>query len=356
MTPLTGSPLPAGSAPVSEPAVSLSLFGFTTDGQEGVYDRLLDLVELAEAEGLENVWLPERHFDDFGGFSPNPAVLGAMVAMRTSRLGIRAGCSVLPLHSAVSVAEDWAMVDAASGGRVGLGVAFGWMQRDFVLSDAPHSERRELLRTRIGQLERLWSGEALDLEGHSGERATVRLRPRPVSDLRLWQAVLGNPDSYYESGREGRGVLTNLIMQDLDQLEANIERYRAGRADAGLDGGGDVTVLVHAAVSDGPGSEERNMAALERYMLSTFTSSNDDPGSVDADLWKPRMVAAAERLRNGLSLVGPESEWPAVRDQLARLGVNEITCLVDFLPYGEAWTDTVRALGRLRSQAVVARA
>ncbi|GAB4084614.1 LLM class flavin-dependent oxidoreductase [Myceligenerans cantabricum] len=350
------SPDPATATPVSEPAVSLSLFGFTTDGQEGVYGRLLDLVELAEAEGLENVWLPERHFDDFGGFSPNPAVLGAMVAMRTSRLGIRAGSSVLPLHSAVSVAEDWAMVDAASGGRVGIGVAFGWMERDFVLSDAPHAERRELLRTRIGQLERLWRGEALELEGHSGARATVRLHPRPVSDLQLWQACLGNPDSYYESGRGGRGVLTNLIMQDLDQLAGNIEWYQQGRVDGGLGRGGRITVLVHAALSDGPGSEERNMEALERYMLSTFSSSSEDPASIDADVWKPRMVAAAERLRGGLSLVGPESEWPAFREKLARLGVTEITCLVDFLPHGEAWTDTVRALGRLGSRPVESRA
>ncbi|GAA1848814.1 MupA/Atu3671 family FMN-dependent luciferase-like monooxygenase [Myceligenerans crystallogenes] len=341
------SPLPAPATVVSEPAVSLSLFGFTTDGQEGVYDRLLELVEVAEAEGLANVWLPERHFDDFGGFSPNPAVLGAMVAMRTSRLGIRAGSSVLPLHSAVSVAEDWAMVDAASGGRVGIGIAFGWMERDFVLSDAPHAERIDLFRTRVGQLEKLWRGEALELTGHSGQTSTVRLHPRPVSELRMWQACLGNPDSYYESGKGGRGVLTNLIRQDLDQLAANIERYRAGRADAGLEGPGEITVLAHAALSTDEASEERNMEALERYMLATFTSSSEDPSLVNPDDWKPRMVAAAERLRNGLSLVGPEAEWQVFKDKLTALGVTEITCLVDFLPHGEAWTETVQALGRL---------
>ncbi|OQO94648.1 hypothetical protein B1813_00605 [Saccharomonospora piscinae] len=349
--------LSGGGEPRSEaldqrsPAVSLALFGFAANCENDVYSRLLDLVEHAEAEGLANVWLPERHFDDFAGFSPNPAVLGAMVAARTSRLGIRAGSSVLPLHSAVSVAEDWAMVDVASGGRVGLGVASGWMRRDFVLSDAPHSERRALFRKRVSELERLWRGEAVAVEGHSGERADVRLHPRPVSDLRLWQACVGSPDSFYEAGREGRGVLTNLIQQDLDQLTSNLERYRQGRRDGGLSpDGGNVTVLVHAAVSTDGASEERNVEALERYMFATFRSTHDDPDSVSADVWKSRMRTAAHRLRSGLSLVGAEDEWPALTARLAQLGVTEIACLVDFLPHGPAWSDTVRALGRLRAR------
>ncbi|MFG1886725.1 MupA/Atu3671 family FMN-dependent luciferase-like monooxygenase [Micromonospora sp. NPDC049051] len=330
------------------PSVSLALFGFAANGEKDIYSRLLDLVEVAEAEGLENVWLPERHFDDFAGFSPNPAVLGAMVAMRTSRIGIRAGSSVLPLHSAISVAEDWAMVDVASGGRVGLGVASGWMKRDFVLSEGTHAERRELFRTRVAQLERLWGGEALAVEGGSGERTEVRLHPRPLSELRLWQACVGSPDSFYEAGRAGRGVLTNLIQQDLAQLTGNLERYRQGRRDGGLPpDGGDVTVLLHAAVATDEAAEQRNMAALERYMFATFRSTHDNPELVAEETWAPRMKAAANRLRDGLSLVGPEAEWAKLTTELARLGVTDIACLVDFLPPGQAWNDTMRALGRL---------
>ncbi|MEU4380490.1 MupA/Atu3671 family FMN-dependent luciferase-like monooxygenase [Micromonospora echinofusca] len=330
------------------PSVSLALFGFAANGENDIYSRLLDLVEVAEAEGLENVWLPERHFDDFAGFSPNPAVLGAMVAMRTSRIGIRAGSSVLPLHSAMSVAEDWAMVDVASGGRVGLGVASGWMKRDFVLSDGTHADRRELFRTRVAQLERLWRGEALAIEGGSGERTEVRLHPRPLSELRLWQACVGSPDSFYEAGRAGRGVLTNLIQQDLAQLTGNLERYRQGRRDGGLPpDGGDVTVLLHAAVSTDEAAEQRNMEALERYMFATFRSTHDNPELVSVGTWAPRMKAAASRLRDGLSLVGPEEEWSKLTAALARLGVTDIACLVDFLPPGQAWNDTMRALGRL---------
>ncbi|WFF05924.1 aminotransferase class III-fold pyridoxal phosphate-dependent enzyme [Micromonospora sp. WMMD1076] len=330
------------------PSVSLALFGFAANGENDIYSRLLDLVEVAEAEGLANVWLPERHFDDFAGFSPNPAVLGAMVAMRTSRIGIRAGSSVLPLHSAISVAEDWAMVDVASGGRVGLGVASGWMKRDFVLSEGTHAERRELFRTRVAQLERLWRGEALTIDGKSGERTEVRLHPRPLSDLRLWQACVGSPDSFYEAGRAGRGVLTNLIQQDLAQLTGNLERYRQGRRDGGLPpDGGDVTVLLHAAVSTDEAAEQRNVEALERYMFATFRSTHDNPELVSEDTWAPRMKAAANRLRDGLSLVGPEAEWAKLTTELARLGVTDIACLVDFLPPGQAWNDTMRALGRL---------
>ena len=79
------------------------------------------------------MWVPERHFHPLGGLFPNPAVVAAAVAARTTRIAVRAGSVVLPLHHVARVAEEWAAVDALSNGRVGISLASGWNRADFVL-------------------------------------------------------------------------------------------------------------------------------------------------------------------------------------------------------------------------------
>ena len=69
--------------------------------------------------GFKAVWTPERHFHAFGGLYPNPAVTSAAVAAITTRVRVRAGSVVLPLHNPIRVAEEWAVVDNLSQGRVG---------------------------------------------------------------------------------------------------------------------------------------------------------------------------------------------------------------------------------------------
>ncbi|MDI5962314.1 MupA/Atu3671 family FMN-dependent luciferase-like monooxygenase, partial [Streptantibioticus silvisoli] len=352
---------PAPAAPVvsavpsrpaeRELAVSLSFFGMQDRAHEGdFYGRVVRLAEAAEAGGLDAVWFPERHFDGFAGFSPNPAVLAALVASRTSRIGLRAGSAVLPLHSAVTVAEDWAMLDVASGGRVGVAVASGWMRRDFVLSQAPYEARRELFEQRISELDRLWSGETLRVESPGGTVADVRLFPRPVqARLPLWQAILGSEQSFHEAGRAGRNILTNLIQQDLGELRAKLARYRAGRQEAGLDpAGGEVTVLVHTAFTPDPDSRAAALRDLEHYMFQTFKSTHRDPASVDEASWSGRMAQAARRLQDGLSLIGTGSEWLTQCRALKEAGATEISCLVDFVREPDRWDATVEALAGLR--------
>src|SRR5438067_1141383 len=89
------------------------------------YRLLLDGARFADAHGFEAVWIPERHFHAFGGLYPNPAVLAAVLAPATSRLRLRAGSVVLPLHSPLRVAEEWAVVDNLSDGRVDIAFASG---------------------------------------------------------------------------------------------------------------------------------------------------------------------------------------------------------------------------------------
>jgi len=107
-------------------APDFSLFYFASDSggtPQERYKLLLEGAKFADQEGFSAIWTPERHFHAFGGLYPNPAVTSAAIAAITTRLKIRAGSCVLPLHHPIRVAEDWAFVDNISQGRVGVSFA-----------------------------------------------------------------------------------------------------------------------------------------------------------------------------------------------------------------------------------------
>ena len=99
-------------APRKAPALSLFFFAAdASDDREGKYRLLIESAKLADSEGLQAVWTPERHFHAFGGPYPNPAVTSAALSMVTKRIHLRAGSVVLPLHDVLRVAEAWSNWD-----------------------------------------------------------------------------------------------------------------------------------------------------------------------------------------------------------------------------------------------------
>ena len=132
--------------------LDLSIFFFSSDGtatHDRKYELVLSCARLADRNGFAAVWTPERHFGRFGGLYPNPSVLGAAIASQTTRVGIRAGSVVLPLHRPIRVVEEWAVVDNLSQGRVALAFATGWHKQDFVLRPAAYAGRRDELEENI---------------------------------------------------------------------------------------------------------------------------------------------------------------------------------------------------------------
>ena len=140
------------------------------------YRLLLDGAKFADAHGFAAVWTPERHFHEFGGLYPNPALTSAAVAVVTEHVEIRAGSVVLPLHNPIGVAEDWAVVDNLSNGRVGLSFASGWHANDFALAPENFERRRELMAEGIETVRALWRGESVPVRGGDG-------RPIDVTDV-----------------------------------------------------------------------------------------------------------------------------------------------------------------------------
>lgn len=122
------------------------------------------LEEVAEADrlGFDTVWMSEHHFSG-DGFLPSPLVMAAAIAARTRRIRIGTSIMVLPLHHPLRVAEDAAVVDLISGGRLILGVAAGYTEAEFAGFGIDRKQRAS----------RLEEGVDIIRQAHTAGRVTL---------------------------------------------------------------------------------------------------------------------------------------------------------------------------------------
>src|SRR6266487_6549848 len=174
--------------------MDFSLFYFANaDGGESSekYKLLIEGAKFADTHGFAAVWTPERHFHEFGGLYPNPSVTSAALATVTERIQIRAGSVVLPLHDPLRVAEEWAVVDNLSHGRVGISFASGWQPNDFVFAPENYVNRKEVMRHGIETVRRLWRGERIRRRDGNGSEIEIGILPRPIQrELPIWVTLL----------------------------------------------------------------------------------------------------------------------------------------------------------------------
>src|SRR5215212_8719446 len=90
-----------------------------------LYQHLFEQIELLDALGYRDVWVTEHHFHEYGGTIPHPPTFLAAVARGTHQIHLGVAISVLPLHNPLCVAEEYAMLDVISGGRLEFGVGRG---------------------------------------------------------------------------------------------------------------------------------------------------------------------------------------------------------------------------------------
>ncbi|MFG1797762.1 MupA/Atu3671 family FMN-dependent luciferase-like monooxygenase [Nocardia sp. NPDC049149] len=343
------TPAPAAVPPppqVYRP-LSFSLFFFSDNAAhrpQHPYRLVLAAAQFADDNDFEAVWLPERHFHEFGGLYPNPSVLAAAVAATTRRVRIRAGSVVVPLHHPARVAEEWAMVDNLSGGRVDIAAASGWAPDDFALSTVDFQRRRDETFTRLDAIRALWRGERIDMRlGAGANPLPLNTFPRPIQpELAVWITTAGTPETWALAGAKGYHVLSGLLQGDLDRAAANIARYRKARADAGHDPAtGRVSMMMHTFVGASVEDVRRTVRApLLAYLETHMKLYETMPGlqarlDIDAaDFSADDKAAVAEfafeRYFAGNGMFGTPETCLAMTARLQQAGVDEVACLIDF--------------------------
>lgn len=270
----------------------MALFQLRYDLRRPPFSRATS-VELAEAaieqcayadrHGFVSVVLSEHHGSP-DGYLPSPLVLAAAIAARTRSLRLVLAALIAPLHDPIRLAEDLAVVDLVSAGRVVPVLAAGYVASEFEAFGRELRRRGALLEETVAVLERAWTGEPFE---HRGRR--VRVTPRPAQRPRPPILLGGStPAAARRAARIADGFVPS-APELTDVFRA--ERRRLGRPDPGsappaLPG------VVHVALD--PEATWRRIAPHAHHEASCYAGWLEEAG-----LEGPyRRVDDAEELRS----------------------------------------------------------
>jgi natural product biosynthesis luciferase-like monooxygenase protein len=325
--------------------VEFSLFYFADTGSstENRYHLLIEGAKFADRHGFSAVWTPERHFHQFGGLYPNPAVTGAALAAITERVAIRAGSVVSPLHHPARIAEEWSVVDNLSNGRTGVSFASGWNPVDFSLRPESYSRNKEILLETVDTVRKLWRQEKVAFTDGGGGQSEIRIFPPPVqAELPIWLTSAGSVETFRQAGELGTGLLTHLLGQDLEELAKKIAVYReAFAANSGDPAArGHVALMLHTFI----GNDRDEVREIVREPFSAYLRSSiglfkralaADMPNLDLSRLTPADVQflverSFDRFFDTGGLFGTVADGLEMVERLRSIGVDDVACLIDF--------------------------
>jgi alkanesulfonate monooxygenase SsuD/methylene tetrahydromethanopterin reductase-like flavin-dependent oxidoreductase (luciferase family) len=143
---------------------------------EDLYAEILDVVAWTEDAGFEGAWVPEHHLAE-DGYIPSPLIALSAMAARTKRVKLGSGIALAPLYHPLRFAEDCAVLDILSGGRLEIGLAIGYRRREFAAFGVDYTKRGRIFDEWLQIVTRLWAGEELNFAGQYFVLSGAKLMP-----------------------------------------------------------------------------------------------------------------------------------------------------------------------------------
>ena len=216
---------------------------FSWPGRHGplqdVYARALERIEIMDRGGFDAVWLAEHHFTTFS-VCPSVHMLGTLAAARTRRLRIGTAVSLAALYHPLRLAEEVALLDILSGGRVNWGAGRGFAPTEFNAFGVPPAESSERFREAVDIVLQAWTQERLTFAGKHYRFDGVEVLPKPLQRPHppVWMAATSETAIDWAASR-GFSILMD-PHASMAELGTKRRRYaerlaEAGHSDAGRD-------------------------------------------------------------------------------------------------------------------------
>jgi probable F420-dependent oxidoreductase len=212
------------------------------------YREVLDLVRRIENSGLDSAWVSEHHFSG-DGYLPSLVPMLAAFAAVTERIELGTGVVLAPFHDPVRIAEDFAVVDQLSGGRVIAGFGVGWREEEFRQFGIEVSTRVRRLRELVDVLRLAWNEDRFSYDGRFFKYDSVSVTPKPA---RVPPIFIGGfvDDAIRRAGRIGDGYISSRA--DPQRVAAAFQMAADERKGAGKEGPPLVALLQNAYVTTDP--------------------------------------------------------------------------------------------------------
>jgi alkanesulfonate monooxygenase SsuD/methylene tetrahydromethanopterin reductase-like flavin-dependent oxidoreductase (luciferase family) len=302
------------------------------------YSAMFRQVDFVEAAGFDSIWLTEHHFTDDGYLGALMPVLAA-IASRTRRVTLGTYVLLAPFYHPLRLAEDTAVVDVISNGRLRLGVGLGYRGEEFDGFGVPRGERLGRTLETLEILRRAWTGERFSYAGRYFAFNDVRVLPRPVSQPHpelLWGGMTAR--AIERGARLGLSFACNLGRREVRLYREALQRH--GKDPAAFSIIGNRIVYV-ADNFDQAWADIEQPALYQVSLYAQWLSASAGPDQTW--IWPD-----AERLKRG-AIIGSPAQ---VRDRLRQLvEAGETTELIIAMQLpGLEPSKTMRSLERFATE------
>ena len=290
-----------------------------------VYARALERIEIMDRAGYDAVWLAEHHFSSFS-VCPSVHMVGTLAAARTRRLRIGTGVSLAPFYHPLRLAEEVALLDVLSGGRVNWGAGRGFARVEFEAFGVPPEESTARFRETVEIVLRAWSDERLHFAGEHFRFDGVEVLPKPMQRPHppVWMAASSDGALDWAAGRGFS------ILMDPHSTAAEIgrkrRRYAEKLAAAGFpDDGRDLPVARLVALARNAEAAAAVARGGAEWIVNSYLGAQHRP--VMHASFAPDGVDPVRRYVDEVILHGTPD---AVVDQILRLreeiGLDYLLC------------------------------
>jgi probable F420-dependent oxidoreductase len=310
------------------------------------YDDTLELIRLAERTGFDSAWVSEHHGSS-DGYLPSLLTFLAAAAAVTERIELGTGVILAPLHDPLRLAEDAAVVDQLSAGRLVLGLGVGWREEEFRMFGVPVAERATRIDETVEILRRAFTGERFSFDGRAYRYDRVRVTPPPARPGGPPILLGGYADAAVaRAGRVGDGYVTDDASPE--ELRAYVEIVDGGAREVGRDPSDLAFVLLQNVWIDRIDDAVRAGIAHQLGAYDAWDAGADTPAA-DA---LPAPTLSDREIATSTASGSPAEIVETLRPRLEALDDRDVTLVVRLHYPGMDLAPASRAVERFATEVI----
>jgi alkanesulfonate monooxygenase SsuD/methylene tetrahydromethanopterin reductase-like flavin-dependent oxidoreductase (luciferase family) len=290
-----------------------------------VYARALERIEIMDQTGYDAVWLAEHHFSSFS-VCPSVHMVGTLAAARTRRLRIGTAVSLAPFYHPLRLAEEVALLDLLSGGRVNWGAGRGFARVEFTAFGVPPEESASRFRETVEIVLRAWTDERLNFVGQHFRFEDVEVLPKPTQlpHPPVWMAASS------ESAIEWAASRGFSILMDPHSSSAEIGRKRRHYAEklaaAGFSQAGrDIPIARLVALAGSAGDAAAVARSGAEWIVNSYLGTQHRP--VMQQSLTPASADPIQRYLDDVILHGtPDKVAEEITRLRSEIGLDYLLC------------------------------